>query len=99
MTAGIMGRIAEAAPRHKGGGIVGAYYLLTILVGAFVLFFQGTLALAGDLLVTIVYIGLTILFYEFSKKRLTSENRGRSDSVAPVQSRNATSHDLLFHQR
>lgn len=74
MTAGMMGRIAEAAPRDKGRGIVGAYYLLTILSGVFVLFFQGTLALAGDLIVTLVYIALTIVFYAFSKKRLTSEN-------------------------
>lgn len=66
-TAEMMRRIAEAPPRHKGGGIVGAYYLLTILAGVFVLFFQGTLALAADLIVAIVFLAVTMLFYAVSK--------------------------------
>ena len=73
-TAGMMARIAEAPPRHKAG-IVGAYYLLTILVGVLVLFFQGSLGLAAELIATVVYIAVTILFYAWSKKRLTSEAR------------------------
>jgi len=75
-TAGMMGRIAEAPPRHKGGAIVGAYYLLTILAGVLVLFFQGTLALAGDLIVTIVYVAVTILFYTLSMKRFKTRAPG-----------------------
>jgi len=43
------------------------YYLLTILTGAFVLFFHGQLAFAADLVVSVVYIGITALFYVLSK--------------------------------
>ena len=85
-TAGIIGRIAEAPPRHKGGGIVAAYYLMTVLAGVFVLFFQGTLALAADLIVSTIFIAVTILFYASSKKRLTGENRDRTRTVTePVR--------------
>jgi hypothetical protein len=69
---GMMGRIAGAPPRHKDR-IIGAYYLLTILAGVFVLLFRGRLAVAADSIATIVYIAVTILFYELSKKRREDE--------------------------
>ena len=85
-TAGMMGRIAEAPSRHKGGGIVGGYYLMTILAGVLVLFFQGTLALAADLIVTVIFIAVTIVFYASSKKRLTRNNPDRTRTVSePVR--------------
>jgi hypothetical protein len=90
------GKIAEVPPRHKGGGVVGAYYLLTILAGVFVLFFHGALAVVADLIVTVLYIALTILFYGLSKKRLMSEKRDRTPYVGTAQSRKERSPDLLF---
>jgi hypothetical protein len=86
-TTGMMGRVAEA-PRHKDekNKIVGAYYLLTILAGIFVLFFHGRSAVAADLITTVVYIAATILFYELSKKHLTSGERRPNRTVAePVR--------------
>jgi hypothetical protein len=75
MTAGMMGRIAEGPPHHKAG-ILGGYYLLTILVGVLIFFFHGRLALAADLIATIVYIAVTIIFYELSEDRLTRGDLG-----------------------
>jgi len=84
-TAGTMGKIAEAPTRHKDR-IVGAYYLLTILAGVFVLYFHGRLALAADLIATIVYIAVTIVFQALSKKRLTNEDRDLNRTVTePVR--------------
>ena len=58
--------IAQASTKHRAR-FVGAYYLLTILVGAFVLFFHGKLALTADLIATAFYIAITILFYDLSR--------------------------------
>jgi hypothetical protein len=58
--------IAQASTKHKAK-LIGAYYLLTILVGAFVLFFHGKLALTADLIATAFYIAITILFYDLSR--------------------------------
>ncbi len=71
--------IAQASSRH-GAKFVGAYYLLTILMGAFVLFFHGRMALTADLLASIFYIAITVFFYELSKavSRQSSE-RVRND--------------------
>jgi hypothetical protein len=44
--------------------VVGAYYLLTIIVGAFVLFFHGRVALTADVIATVFYIAIMILFYD-----------------------------------
>jgi hypothetical protein len=55
--------ITEAATRHRAK-VVGAYYLLTIIVGAFVLFFHGRVALTADVIATVFYIAITILFYD-----------------------------------
>jgi hypothetical protein len=41
--------------------------LLTILTGAFLLFFDGRAAFATDLIASICYIGVTVVFYELSK--------------------------------
>jgi len=95
-TAGMTGRIAEGPPRHKGGKIVGAYYLLTLLAGVFVLFFHGALALIADLIVTVLYIALTIFFYWFSKKRLPTEKPDRTPYVGATRSRRERSPGLIF---
>jgi len=67
-------RIAVAAPRHRGK-LIGAYYLLTILTGLFVLFYPGKLAFAADLIATVFYVAMTVLFYELSTKRLSGGDR------------------------
>jgi hypothetical protein len=63
----MMGRIVEEAPRHRTK-MVGVYYLLTILTGAFVLFFHGRLAFAADLIVSAFYIAVTAFFYDLSRR-------------------------------
>jgi hypothetical protein len=84
-TAGTTGRIAEAPTRHKDR-IVGAYYLLTILAGVFVLYLHGRLALTADLIATIAYIAVTVLFHALSKERLTNEGRDLNRTVTePVR--------------
>jgi hypothetical protein len=71
----VTSRITRASARHRGK-LVGVYYLLTMLMGALVLFFHGRLAFAADLIATIFYIAVTVLFYGLSKKlRLTSNGR------------------------
>ena len=65
-TAQMTGRTSEATLRLKSKLVV-IYYLLTILTGAFVLFFHGRVALAVDLIVSVFYIGVTALFYILSK--------------------------------
>ncbi len=55
---------AQQPFRYK---FVGVYYLLTILTGAFVLFFHGRLAFAADLTVSVFYIGITAFFYVLSR--------------------------------
>lgn len=72
--AGMRKRIAESPPRHCDR-IVAAYYLLTTLAGVLVLFFHGRLAFAADLVATVVYIVMTIIFYALSKKRLARDDR------------------------
>jgi hypothetical protein len=75
-----MKRIAESPPRYNDR-IVGAYYLLTMLAGVLVIFFHGRLVFAADLIATVVYIGITKLFYTLSKKRLARDDRNLSRSV------------------
>jgi len=62
----MMERIAGGLPRHRAR-FVFAYYLLTMLTGAFVLFFHGRLAFTADLIATVFYIAVTTLFYELSR--------------------------------
>lgn len=56
----------EIATRYRSR-FVALYYLLTILMGAFILFFHGRVALTADVIATISYLALTALFYDLSK--------------------------------
>lgn len=56
----------QVATRYRGR-FVALYYLLTILMGAFVLFFHGRVALTADVIATAFYLALTALFYDLSK--------------------------------
>jgi len=67
-TAQISKRVPEAAPR-VGPRFIGAYYLLTIMTGAFVLLFHGRLALAADLVVAVCYLAITAFLYGMSARR------------------------------
>jgi hypothetical protein len=75
-TAQISKRISGTSPR-VGSKFIGAYYLLTISTGAFVLFFHGRLALEVDMVVGILYLAVTALLYGLSgsadKKGLAKE--------------------------
>ncbi len=62
----MMERIAMASPRLRAR-FVASYYLLTILTGAFLLFFHGRLAFAADLIASVCYLAVTALFYDLSK--------------------------------
>lgn len=62
----MMERIAKTAPRFKARFVV-SYYLLTILTGAFLLFFHGRLAFAADLVASVCYLAVTALFYDLSR--------------------------------
>ena len=64
-TAALSKPITDNKPRI-GSRIIGAYYLLTILTGAFVLVFQGRLAFAVDLLVGLFYLVVTAFLYGMS---------------------------------
>ena len=56
----------KAATRFRSR-FVGAYYLLTILIGVFLLFFRGRLAFTVDIIATVFYVAATALFYDLSK--------------------------------
>lgn len=64
-TAEIAKHIPERSPR-VGSKFVGAYYLLTIVTGAFVLLFHGRLAFAVDIVVGIFYLVVTAFLYGMS---------------------------------
>jgi hypothetical protein len=83
-TAEMMGQITKASPRFRAK-FVGVYYLLTILTGAFVLFFHGRSAFAADLIAAVFYIAVTTLFYDLSKPANKSDERnqrGRGMGIA-----------------
>jgi hypothetical protein len=65
-TAEMKQRIAEGSPRFKSG-IVGVFYLITILTGGVVLFVHGRLGLVVDLIATACFIAATALFYDVSR--------------------------------
>jgi hypothetical protein len=65
-TARLMDRRAGESLRFKAG-ITAGFYLLTILMGALVLFVHGRLALVVDLMATLCYLAVTALFYDLSK--------------------------------
>jgi hypothetical protein len=62
----MMERIAKTASRFKASFVV-SYYFLTILTGAFLLFFHGRLAFTADLSASVCYLAVTALFYDLSK--------------------------------
>ncbi len=62
----MMERLAMASPRLRAR-FVASYYLLTILTGAFLLFFHGRLAFAADVIASVCYLAVTALFYDLSK--------------------------------
>jgi hypothetical protein len=64
-SAQISKRISGTSPR-VGSKFIGAYYLLTISTGAFVLFFHGRLAFEVDLVVGVLYLAVTALLYGLS---------------------------------
>jgi hypothetical protein len=65
-TAEMKQQIGEASPRFKDR-IAGVFYLITILTGGVVLFAQGRLGLAVDLVASACYIAVTALFYRLSR--------------------------------
>lgn len=68
-TAAVTKQISGSKSR-VGSRIIGAYYLLTILTGAFVLVFSGRLAFAVDLLVGILYLVVTAFLYALSANKM-----------------------------
>jgi len=72
-SAQISKRISETSPR-VGSKFIGAYYLLTISTGAFVLLFHGKLAFAVDLVVAVFYLAVTAFLYGLS----VSANRNKT---------------------
>ena len=67
-TVEITKHIAEKPPRSSSR-FVAAYYLLTILTGAFLFFFHGRLAFAVDLFVGVFYLVVTAFLYGVSASR------------------------------
>jgi hypothetical protein len=59
-------RIAEASPHFKTR-ITGAFYFVTIVTGAIIIFAHGRWGLVFDLIASICYIAVTALFYELSR--------------------------------
>ena len=74
-TAVISKQISDGKTR-VGSRIIGAYYLLTVLTGAFVLVFQGRLAFAADVLVGIFYLVVTAFLYGLS---VSGKMKGSND--------------------
>ena len=60
-------RILGASSRHRTT-LVGIYYLLTILTGAFLLLFQGRAAFVTDIITSAFYLGVTAVFYDLSRQ-------------------------------
>jgi hypothetical protein len=73
-TVEISRQLAEK-PARRTSRFVAAYYLLTILTGAFLLFFDGRLAFAVDLFVGVFYLVVTAFLYGVSASRDKSTTR------------------------
>ncbi len=69
-------QLSEPKPRIDSR-IIGAYYLLTVLTGAFLLLFQGRLAFAVDLLLGIFYLVVTAFLYGVSASANKSRRAGQ----------------------
>jgi len=65
-TAELNGQMAEASLRFKSR-MAGAFYLVTILAGGVVLFVHGRLGWVVDLVATVSYLAVTVLFYRLSR--------------------------------
>ena len=59
-------RAMTTEPSRRRARFVGAYYLLTIATGAFILFFQGRMAFVADVLVGVSYLAATAFLYGWS---------------------------------
>lgn len=57
----------QIATRYRSR-FVALYYLLTILMGAFILFFHGRVALTADIIATVFYLAVTAVFYDMSRQ-------------------------------
>lgn len=64
-TTALTKQISESRPR-VGSRVIAAYYLFTILTGAFVLLFHSRLAFAVDLMVGTFYLVATAFLYGLS---------------------------------
>ena len=73
-TTALTKQISDNKPRVDSR-IIGAYYLLTILTGAFVLIFHGRLAFAVDLLIGIFYLVVTAFLYGLSASGKQGEEK------------------------
>jgi len=73
-TAALTKQISDNKPRVDSR-IIGVYYLLTILTGAFVLIFHGRLAFAVDLLIGIFYLVVTAFLYGLSASGKQGEEK------------------------
>jgi threonine/homoserine/homoserine lactone efflux protein len=67
-TATLTKQISESKTR-VGSRVIGAYYLLTVLTGVFVLVFHGRFAFTVDLLLGTFYLVVTAFLYGRSASR------------------------------
>lgn len=80
----MMHRIEKASPRLRAKFVI-AYYLFTALTCAFDLYYRGDLAFPADVLVAIVYLAITTLFYNFRRgQQRTSELNSVFDARGTV---------------
>jgi hypothetical protein len=64
-----MTHITMDVTTRSRGRFVALYYLVTILMGGFVLVFHGRAALTADVIASVFYLALTAFFYDLSKQR------------------------------
>jgi hypothetical protein len=61
-------RLIARTATSQASKLVSVYYVVTIALGAFVLFFHGRLAFAADLIAVVFYLAMTAAFYDSSKR-------------------------------
>jgi hypothetical protein len=71
-TTEMKGRITEASPRFPVSGstkakITAVFYLVTLVTGLAVLLAPGRVGLVFDLIASVGYVGITVLFYELTR--------------------------------
>ena len=79
-TVEITRRLAEGSPRIRSR-FIGAYYLLTIMTGAFVLFFHGRLAFAADFILGVFYLVATAFLYGMSRSANKMNEPARKEDL------------------